>query len=107
MASVAARLDLPFDAVDEIRTAVNEAATLLLGTSQPSTELVTEIEIGDDGFVATLSIDAEVDAWPLAKLEGSWSWRVVQGFCDQAAFLRQGGRPGVTLRRRRPVMSNQ
>jgi serine/threonine-protein kinase RsbW len=98
-ASVASRMDLSFDAVDEVRMAVDEAASLLLGAVAGPTTLELRIDRDGPTLHATLVADGVAEPWPAGESDRSWSWRVVQGLCDQAAFERSDdGRPAIRLR---------
>jgi hypothetical protein len=95
--SVAARLNLSIEVVEEIRMAVDEAATLLLRLG--GSEITLEVDPAGPDFVAVLWVDAGVETWPDNDLEGSWPWRVIAGLCDDARFSRPIGHPGIVLRR--------
>lgn len=95
--SVAARLDLSIDVVEEIRMAVDEAATLLIRLG--GSEISLEVDPAGPDFVAEMWVDAGVEAWPDEDVEGSWAWLVIAGLCDDAGFSRPMGHPGILLRR--------
>lgn len=98
-ASVAARLELPFDAVDELRVAVNEAGTLLLELD--GSELHLEIDPAGPDFVAVVWTDVEAGSWPDPAVEASWAWQVLAGLCDEAEPMVREGHPGIRFLRRR------
>jgi hypothetical protein len=95
--SIASRLDLSIEVVEEIRIAVDEAGTLLLKLG--GDELCLEVDAHGPDFAAVLSVDADTEAWPDAVVEDSWPWRVIAGLCDEARFERSMGHPGIMLRR--------
>jgi serine/threonine-protein kinase RsbW len=82
VAGVAARLDMPIDQIEDIRLAVTEAASILLGEGDPTTLRMT---IGRDGdsLDVTLTSDGRVDRWPSELMMASWPWLVVKGLTDQ------------------------
>lgn len=96
--SVAARLDFSFDTVDELRIAVNEAGTLLLEAG--GSEIHLEVDPAGPHFVALMWIDAEAANWPGAGTDGSWSWQVIQGLCDEVEGTLHDGHPSIRLVRR-------
>lgn len=99
-ASTAARLELSFDAVDELRVAVNEAGTLLLELG--GSELHLEIDPTGPDFIAVIWTDVDKASWPDPTIEGSWAWQVLVGLCDEAESVVRDGHPGIRFLRRRP-----
>ena len=99
-ASVAARLDLSLDAVEDVRVAVDEAATILLQVSASRDRLELRIDAGADEMRAVLSIEAPAEAWPPPDVEASWGWRVITGVCDEARFERLGADPAIRFVKR-------
>ena len=102
VASVAARLDLAIDGVEEMRIAIDEAASLLLHLPVPATRLRAEITADPAGLTIRLSSDAAVAEWPPSGTEETWPWRVISGLCDEAGFDASTTGPQVWMRRRRP-----
>jgi serine/threonine-protein kinase RsbW len=82
VAGVAARLDMPIDQIEDIRLAVTEAASILLGEGDPTTLRMT-IGRDDDSLDITLTSDGRVDRWPSERVMASWPWLVVKGLTDQ------------------------
>ena len=82
VAGVAARLDMPIDQIEDIRLAVTEAASILLGEGDP-TMLRMTIGRDDDSLDVTLTSDGRVDPWPSERVMASWPWLVVKGLTDQ------------------------
>ena len=102
VASVAARLDLAIDGVEEMRIAIDEAASLLLHLHAPATTLRAEITADPGGLTIRLASDAAVTEWPPPGTEEAWPWRVISGLCDEAGFDVSATGPQVWMRRRRP-----
>jgi serine/threonine-protein kinase RsbW len=98
-ASSAARLELPFDVVDELRVAVNEAGAVLLDLG--GEELHLEIDPAGPDFVATVWTDADAGSWPDPTTRSKWAWQVLVGLCDEAEPMLRDGHPGINLLRRR------
>jgi serine/threonine-protein kinase RsbW len=102
VASVAARLDLSIDEVEEIRITIDEAAALLLHLHATATTLRAELEADADRLTVRLSSDAAVSGdWPPPGTEEAWPWRVITGLADEAGFNVTRDGPGVWMRRHR------
>lgn len=96
-AGVAARLDMPIDQIEEIRLAVTEAASLLLGEAD-ATSLRMTIGRGSDALAITLATDGLVDPWPSDRVTASWPWLVVKGLTDEIrADLADGHGPSISF----------
>jgi serine/threonine-protein kinase RsbW len=101
VASVAARLDMSIDEVEEMRIAIDEAAVLLLSLHGPATVLRAELDADAGALTIRLSSDAPISDWPPAGTEEAWPWRVISGLADEAGFDASEHGPAVWLRRRR------
>jgi serine/threonine-protein kinase RsbW len=99
--SAASRLDLPFDAVEETRMAVDEASTLLLQLRTPASRFRLSIETGDEGLRVGIATDAVVDDWPPPGVEDAWPWRVISGLSDDSRFEMSARGPGISFLKRR------
>jgi serine/threonine-protein kinase RsbW len=87
VASVAARLDLSIDEIEEMRIAIDEAAVLLLHLHAPATTLRAELEADPQNLTIRLSSDVAVDGnWPPPGTDEAWPWRVITGLADEAGF---------------------
>ena len=103
-ASAAALLQMPFDAVDEVRIAVDEAGVLLLASSPAADALQLEITTSDGSLVITIGTDVPTADWPRQADRESWSWTVIQGLTLDPRFVsRDDGRPAIRFRTRPPV----
>ena len=95
-ASVGSGADLPFDRVEELRIAVDEAATLLLAAGAAGS-ISLEMDAPDGGELhLRLRSDGEVTGWP-GDRERSWGWRVLSELAGEAALSLRGGCPEVTF----------
>jgi serine/threonine-protein kinase RsbW len=98
---VAARVDMPIDQIEDIRLAVTEAASLLLGEADAASLRMT---IGRDGdtLAVTLTSDGRVDPWPTDRVLASWPWLVVKGLTDDIrADLGEGSGPSISFTKSR------
>lgn len=95
---VAAGLRLTIDDVDDLKLAVDEAASVVLTRSPGSTAIVLTLETDDATMRATVSSDADVAEWPSSDLLASLSWKVITGLVDRAVVERdQRDRPSIVL----------
>lgn len=88
-ASVAARLDLPLDSIEDLKIAVDEAVAHLLTTG--GARLRMEVLVSSTGIQVTTSADAPEATWPPDDFEGSLTWQVLTGLTDDAWFALDGG----------------
>jgi serine/threonine-protein kinase RsbW len=85
--SVAARGDMSFDAVEEVRIAVDEAATLMLGLRRDGAgTLAMSLEPIGPGLRARIVLTPGAIPPDPDDLRTSWPWRVLAGLCDDVAF---------------------
>jgi len=100
VSSVASRLEMSFDLVEEVRIAVDEASTMLLDVADAGALLELAIELQEDGLVATLTAATDADGWPDDSVKASWPWRVMTGLCDEVALDRSPGGPTIRFVKR-------
>lgn len=103
-ASVAAGRDLPYDCIEELRIAVDEAATMVL-RSGGSEALTMTIEPEDrSGVGVRIEGDGAASRWPPGDLSRSWPWKVITGLTTRASADPVDGRPAVSfsIHARRP-----
>ncbi|MDP9329927.1 MAG: ATP-binding protein [Actinomycetota bacterium] len=82
ISSVASRIDMTFDVIEEVRIAVDEASTILLGVTQGDATLELTIEVALDDLTVTLTAPGDHVGWPAEGVRSSWPWRVMTGLCD-------------------------
>jgi histidine kinase-like protein len=82
-ASVGARADLPYERIEELRIAVDEAATLALRAGDAS-ELRLTLDLTDPGSLrVVLATDATITVWPDGQIT-SWNWIVLDQLAEGA-----------------------
>lgn len=101
VASVGARIDLPYEQIDELRMAVDEACALLLRLS-PGETLWLRLQPADASLTAEVGSDAPVSDWPPPAVEESWPWRVIAGLSDEARFDTSDRGPSIVIVKRVP-----
>lgn len=99
VASVAARLDLPYDAIEELRILVDEAMAQLVGVRAPASFWRLRVIPSPTSVEVTVCTDAEVETWPPERAERSLGWQVLSGLADEAAFERWDGLAAVRMRK--------
>jgi serine/threonine-protein kinase RsbW len=98
VAGVAARLDFPYDAIEDLRIAVDEACSQLLATGGgQASALRLRITPSRDGIELVASSDARRVSWPPANAERSLAWQVIEALADRAAFEQDGGGPALRI----------
>ena len=97
---VAARLRLTIDDVDDIKLAVDEAASALLTRLPGSSAILLALDTDDGTMRASVSSDVQAE-WPTPLLLESLQWKVIAGLVDTATAERDGsGRPSIVLVKR-------
>ncbi|HEX2214738.1 MAG TPA: ATP-binding protein [Mycobacterium sp.] len=104
VAAVATFEDLDFDAVADLRLAVDEACTRLIRSAVPHSELVLVIDPRDDAVVIDASTTCKT---PDILAPGSFSWHVLSSLTDEVRTFQNGQGPadaavfGISMTTRR------
>lgn len=101
-ASVAARLDFSYDAIDDLRLAVDEACAQLLAVGSDGSALTLRMTPTEEGLELVATIDVEEADWPPPEAEESLAWRLMSALADDARFERGDGGPALHLTKRFP-----
>jgi serine/threonine-protein kinase RsbW len=96
-ASVAARLDFPYDTIDDLRLAVDEACAQLLSVGSGASALTLRMTPTEEGLELMASIDAEGVDWPPPDAEESLPWRLMSALADVARFEQAENGPAIHL----------
>lgn len=105
--TVGAFSDLDFDAVADLRLAVDEACTRLIRSAVPDSVLVIIVDPRDDVVVVDVSVDVspEGDGHGATAADvvspGSFSWHVLSSLTDDVQTFHNSHRAGITLTTRR------
>ena len=108
--AVAARADFTFDAIDDLRLAVDEASAQLLAFTGKVTSLTLRITLTDEGGIELIaSTDADIASavWPPVGVERTLTWQVLSALADEAHFERYGSAPALRIRKRKEVASSR
>ena len=87
VAAVATFEDLDFDAVADLRLAVDEACTRLIRSSVPDSTLLLVIDARDDAVVIDASTTCKS---PDILAPGSFSWHVLSSLTDEVRTFQNG-----------------
>ncbi len=83
--------DLDFDAVADLRLAVDEACTRLIRSSTPGATLVVVVDPRDDVVAVEASTTCDTDD---VVTEGSFSWHVLSSLTDDVQTFQESSRNG-------------
>jgi serine/threonine-protein kinase RsbW len=98
--SVAARLPIPFDGIEDLRLAVDEACAWLLARGRSATEMTLRLRPLGDRLEAEVSIDAADGPWPPPDLDKSLPWRILSALVDTLSLTTDAGAPSILLTKR-------
>ena len=84
--------DLDFDAVADLRLAVDEACTRLIRSATPGATLVVIVDPRDDVVVVEASTTCDTDD---VVAEGSFSWHVLSSLTDDLQTFHNGASGGA------------
>ena len=96
VASVAARADFPYDAIEDLRIAVDEACAQLLSRSPDAEELRIRVRPLSGGIELEASTEAP-EGWTPADVRASLAWQVIEALADEAAVVTDGGWAAVRI----------
>ena len=97
MASVAARLDLGYDDIEDLRIAVDEAGAQLLSDGGNASFLSLSITPYDDRLEVVVCTDGDVHNWPPPGIEERLIWQVLSALTESPSFERFQGNPAMRL----------
>lgn len=100
VADLAARQGFSYDAIDDLRIAVSEAATFLLGAASPASRLQLRISSSTNGLKVGLSTDAPAEVWPPPGADRTLAWQVLSALTDEAVLDLDSGTPALRLTKR-------
>ena len=99
-ASVAARLRISFDGVEDLRLAVDEAFAWLLARGRSESGMTLRLRPLDDRLEAEVSIDVAEGPWPPPDIEQSLPWRILSALVDTLSVDVDGGSPSIRVTKR-------
>jgi serine/threonine-protein kinase RsbW len=99
-ASVAARLPISFDGIEDLRLAVDEACAWLLARGRWASAMTLRLRPLDDRLEAEVSIDVADGSWPPPDMEQSLPWRILSALVDTLSVDTDGGSPSIRVTKR-------
>jgi serine/threonine-protein kinase RsbW len=100
-ASVASRVPLSFDAIEDLKLAVDEGCARLLAVGSGPTTMQLRLMAFGERLEASVSIDGDVGSWPPPQIEETFSWRVLSALVDTVTLDLDGGGPTVRMTKSR------
>jgi serine/threonine-protein kinase RsbW len=100
VSAVAARLELGYDAIEDLKIAVDEASAQLLQIARSSGTLTLRVSAGSTSLEVVVSVDADVGRWPPDGFERSLTWQVLTGLTDAASWERAPEGPALRMVKR-------
>jgi len=102
-ASVAARLPMSLDDVDDLRLAVDEAASRLLQLPQ-GTRVVLDVAARSEGLEISITTDADATRWPEPDAKSSLPWKILTALAERVVFERDDANAAIRfLKRATPI----
>jgi len=98
--SVAARVDFTYEAIDDLRIAVDEACARILSVPGTPTTLFLRITPEETGIEVVAYTDGEAEDWPPERFEESLTAKILHALTDGVTFERVGSSPAVRVLKR-------
>ena len=99
-AAVASRMRMSFDAIEDLRLAVDEASAWLLGANPGATSLSLRLLPSDDRLEAVVAVNVSGGRWPPPDVEQGLPWRILTALVDTLALGTDPSEPSVSLGKR-------
>ena len=98
-ATVASRVPVSFDGIEDLRLAVDEACSQLLALTGATTLTLTLRPL-PDRLEAVVGVDPAARGWPPGALEETLGWRVLTALVDSVAVDVDGTGPSIRFTKR-------
>jgi serine/threonine-protein kinase RsbW len=99
-AAAASRMRMSFDAIEDLRLAVDEASAWLLGTNPGASSLILRLLPLDDRLEAVVAVDAGDRTWPPPDVEQGLPWLILKALVDTLALGNDPSEPSISLAKR-------
>jgi serine/threonine-protein kinase RsbW len=99
-AAVASRMRMSFDAIEDLRLAVDEASAWLLGTTPGASFLILRLMPLEDRLEAVVALDAGEGTWPPPDVEKGLPWLILRALVDTLALGTDPSEPSISLGKR-------
>jgi serine/threonine-protein kinase RsbW len=96
--SLAARLDFPYDDIDDLRISIDEACAQLLAVGGAARTFSLRLTATAGGIQALVALDGgDAGRWPPPDLEDTLTWKVLSGLSDDVSFESLPGGPAIRV----------
>jgi serine/threonine-protein kinase RsbW len=96
--SLAARLDFPYDDIDDLRISIDEACAQLLAVGDDDSTFRLRLTATSGGIQALVGLDRPTTApWPPRDLEDTLTWKVLSGLSDDVSFESLSDGPAIRV----------
>lgn len=99
-AAVASRMRMSFDAIEDLRLAVDEASAWLLGTNPGASSLILRLLPLQDRLEAVVAVNAGGGPWPPPDVEQGLPWLILTALVDRVSFGSDPSAPSISLGKR-------
>jgi serine/threonine-protein kinase RsbW len=100
--AVAAGFQLPYDEIDDLRIAIDEACSHLLDVRPNAGVLRLAISTEESRIRFVASIEAPEAQWPPPNAHQTLTWQVLAALADDAEFAKTATGPGIQFSKRLP-----
>jgi serine/threonine-protein kinase RsbW len=85
--SLAARMDFPYDDIDDLRISIDEACAQLLAVRGRAPTFTLRLTATAGGIQALVALGGgDAARWPPPDLEDTLTWKVLSGLSDDVSF---------------------
>jgi serine/threonine-protein kinase RsbW len=96
--SLAARLDFPYDDIDDLRISIDEASAQLLAVGGTAPTFTMTLTATAGGIGALVALDSDhAGPWPPPNLEDTLAWKVLSGLADDVSFESLPSGPAIRV----------
>jgi serine/threonine-protein kinase RsbW len=86
VASLAARLDFPYDSIEDLKLAVDEACAHLHRGAKNAGQFVVRVAAAENGLAVSVTADGDRPSSPSGGLEGSLAWEILKALTDDPSY---------------------
>jgi serine/threonine-protein kinase RsbW len=96
--SLAARLDFPYDDIDDLRISIDEACAQLLAVGGRAPTFTLRLTATAGGIQALVELNGgDAGRWPPDDLEDTLTWKVLSGLSDDVSFESRPDGPAIRV----------
>ena len=99
-AAVASRMRMSFDAIEDLRLAVDEACGWLLDTNPGASSLILRLLPLDDRLEAVVAVNEGGGPWPPPDVEQGLPWLILTALVDRLELGTDPSEPSISLGKR-------